>query len=60
LVNYLWAIRITPKSSNRHSPFSLVYGKYARLPVHLELNELAIDIGIVDEELNTPMEDSFH
>jgi transposase InsO family protein len=29
LLNALWASRITPKNSTRHSPFSLVYGKYA-------------------------------
>jgi transposase InsO family protein len=28
LVNALWESKITPKSSTRHSPFSLVYGKY--------------------------------
>jgi hypothetical protein len=42
----LWDKKLTPKSSGGHSPFSLVYGKCARLRVHLHLNALGIAIRI--------------
>jgi hypothetical protein len=54
-VNALWANKITPKSNTRLSPFSLVYGKYARLLVNLELNALSIDTIIENEKWTTPM-----
>jgi hypothetical protein len=33
----LWVDRITNKATTRKSPFELVYGLEARLPVHLRL-----------------------
>lgn len=38
----LWADRVTPKKSIGNSPYMLVYGKEARLPLSVEL--LALDI----------------
>jgi hypothetical protein len=42
LIDALWASCLTPKDSTGHSPYTLVYGKEARLPLHLELNSLAL------------------
>ena len=39
----LWADRITPKSSIGNSPFILVYGREARLPISLEFPALKRD-----------------
>lgn len=48
----LWADGITPKRSIGNSPYVLVYGKEARLPISIEL--LALDImnrlGIFEDE----------
>jgi hypothetical protein len=41
-VDALWAIRLTSKGSAIWSPYTLVYGKEARMPMHLELNAVAI------------------
>jgi hypothetical protein len=40
--------------------FSLVYGKDVRLLIHLELNALAIAIGIEYEEGTTPLQTHFY
>jgi hypothetical protein len=52
--------RITPKSSTKHSLFSLVYGKDDILLIHLELHALSITIGIEYEEGTTPLQNHFY
>ena len=52
LKSALWADRITPKRSTSMSPYMLVYGKEARLPVLVELPVLDFmhQIDMLDEE----------
>ncbi|KAH9292031.1 hypothetical protein KI387_042788, partial [Taxus chinensis] len=42
LKSALWADRITPKRSTGNSPFRLVYGREAILPMSLELPTLEL------------------
>ncbi|KAH9317416.1 hypothetical protein KI387_019185, partial [Taxus chinensis] len=42
LKSALWADRITPKRSIGNSPYKLVYGKEAVLPISLELPALEL------------------
>ena len=51
----LWADRITPKRSTGISPYMLLYGKEARLPISVELPTLDFmhQIDMLDEELMT-------
>ncbi|GJR14080.1 reverse transcriptase domain-containing protein [Tanacetum coccineum] len=37
LSQVLWAYRTTPKSSNRETPFSLVYGSKAIIPIEISV-----------------------
>jgi hypothetical protein len=49
LIDALWEIHITPKDSTGHSPYTrIVYGRESILPLHLELNSLAL-IGSVED-----------
>jgi hypothetical protein len=50
LIDALWASRLTPKDSTRNSPYTLVYGKEARMPINLELNVLTYAVNIEDVE----------
>jgi hypothetical protein len=50
LIDALWASRLTPKKGTGHSPCTLVYGKEARLPLHMELNTLALVVNDEDEK----------
>jgi hypothetical protein len=52
LKNALWADRITPKRSIGNSPFMLVYGREARLPISLEFPalELAHQLEIAEDD----------
>jgi hypothetical protein len=60
LIDALWASCLTPKDSIGHSPYTLVYGKEAILPLHLELNALAL-IGIDEnEEEQSPMQKRYN
>jgi hypothetical protein len=43
----LWESRLTPNKGTGHSPFSLVYGREARWPLHMELNALML---VVNDE----------
>ena len=51
----LWANRITPKSSIGNSPFMLVYGREARLPISLEFPslELAHQLELIEDDAMT-------
>ena len=42
LMTALWADRITPKRAIGNSPFMLVYGREARLPISLEFPSLKL------------------
>ena len=48
----LWADRITPKRSIGNSPFMLVYGKEARIPISLEFPslELAHQLELIEDD----------
>jgi len=50
LINELWASRLTPKDNMGLPPYTLVYGKEAKIPIHLELNALTYDVNIEDLE----------
>jgi len=51
----LWASRLTPKDSTGNSPYTLVYGKEARLSLHLELNALVLAINNEDTQELSPL-----
>jgi hypothetical protein len=46
----LWASRLTPKESTRNSPYTLGYGKEARMLINLELNVITYAMNIKDVE----------
>jgi hypothetical protein len=50
LIDELWESRLTPKDSTRNSPYTLVYGKEAGIPINLELNVLTYVENIEDVE----------
>ena len=50
LVNSLWEYRVTPKATIGNSPFFLVYGIEAILPLNLFLPSLQLAQSIQDEE----------
>jgi transposase InsO family protein len=56
LIDALWASRLTPKKGTRHSPFTLVYGKEARVPLHMELNALKLVVNDDEDEKQSPMQ----
>ena len=51
----MWADRITPKRSIGNSPFMLVYGREARLPISLEFPalELAHQLELIENDAMT-------
>jgi hypothetical protein len=51
LIYALWADRTTTKSSTGHTPFHLLYGQEAIMPVELELTSLRL--ALQAEELNS-------
>jgi hypothetical protein len=50
LTDALWESRLTPKDNTGTSPYSLVYGKEARMPINLEINALTYVVNIEDLE----------
>ena len=50
LIDALWESRLTPKDSTGTSPYTLVYGKEARMSINLELNSLTYVVNIEDVE----------
>ena len=61
LIDALWASQITPMGSTRESPYTLVYRKEAyRMPIHLELNALAMATRIKDMEEDSPLQDQYN
>jgi hypothetical protein len=55
LIDALWESRLTPKDSTGISPYTLVYGKEARMPINLELNALTYVVNIEDVEEVSPL-----
>jgi hypothetical protein len=55
LIDALWESFLTPKDITSHSPYTLVHGKEAILPLHLELNSLALIGSDENEEEQSPM-----
>jgi hypothetical protein len=55
LIDALWESRLTPKDSTGNSPYTLVYGKEARMPINLELNALTYVVNIEDVEEVSPL-----
>jgi hypothetical protein len=55
LTDALWESILTPKDSTRNSPYMLVYGKEARMPINLELNALTYVVNIEDAEEVSPL-----
>lgn len=53
LITTLWVDRITPKRSVGNSPFMLVYGREARLPISLEFPslELAHQLELIEDDV---------
>jgi hypothetical protein len=56
LIDALWASRLTPKDNTGSSPYTLVYGKEAKIPIHLELNALTYIVNIEDLEEVSPLQ----
>ena len=51
LYNVLWSIRTTTKNSTGETPFMMVYGAEAVLPI--EMYEPTLRVMLYDEEANT-------
>jgi hypothetical protein len=60
LIDALWASQLTPKGSTRHSPYTLVYGKEAIFPIHLELNALVVATGTEYMEEVSPLQARYY
>lgn len=56
LTDALWASKMTPKDSTGMSPYTLVYGKEAKMPISLELNALNFMVNTKDTEENSPIQ----
>jgi hypothetical protein len=56
----LWVSHLTPKDSTGHSPYTLVYGKEARMLLHMELNALVITTNNEDMEKISPLQKQYH
>jgi hypothetical protein len=56
LIDALWASRLTPKDSTGLSPYTLVYGKEAKMPIHLELNALSYVVNSEDTKEISPLQ----
>ena len=50
LTNALWESRMSPKDNTGMSPYTLVYGKEAKMPISLELNALTFVVNTEDTE----------
>ena len=56
LTEALWASRTTPKDITGMSPYTLVYGKEAKIPISLELNALISVVNTEDTEESSPIQ----
>jgi hypothetical protein len=55
LTDALWASRLTLKGNTRISPYTLVYGKEAKMTINLELNPLTYVVNIEDTKDISPL-----
>jgi hypothetical protein len=60
LTDALWESRLTPKDSIGTSPYNLVYGKEARMPINLEINALTYAINIEYLEEVSPLQKRYN
>ena len=52
----LWESRMTCKDNTRMSPYTLVYGKEAKIPISLELNALISVVNTEDTKESSPIQ----
>jgi hypothetical protein len=55
LIDALWESRMTPKDNTRISPYVLVYGKEAKMPLNLELNALNYAVNVRIHKDTSPL-----
>ena len=55
LIDALWERKFTPNDSTEISPYTLVYGKEARIPINIELKSLTYVVNIEDVEEVSPL-----
>jgi hypothetical protein len=61
LIDVIWVSQITPMGSTRESPYTMVYINEAyRMPIHLELNSLAMARRIKYMEEDSPLQDQYN
>jgi hypothetical protein len=56
LIDALWASRTTPKDSIGMSPYTLVYGKEAKISISLKLDALNFVVNTKDAEDSSPIQ----
>jgi hypothetical protein len=56
LIDALWASKPTPKDSTGLLPYTLVYGKEAKMSIHLELNALSYPVNSEDTKEMSPLQ----
>jgi hypothetical protein len=60
LIDSLWASRLNPKDSIRHSLYTLIYGREARLLLHVELNVLILILDVEEKEEQAPIQKRYN
>ena len=56
MTDVLWESRTTPKENTGISPYTLVYGKEAKIPISLELNALTFVANTKDTKESSPIQ----
>jgi len=60
LIEDLWESVLTLKERIGHTPYTLVYGKEARLPLHLELNAFVVATENEDSKDISPLQAHYY